>query len=131
MHKNEVTSPTPQPLLLEVVVRPVHGHVWHSLMTWNPEPTRLPGSCFSRTLQASNNGWPMEQVILLFCITYRQQMFICSSSCLPEKMCLQLNEPFSLKLVVLLFSLAISVSDVYILFAFNLLFGPAMNKLKV
>ena len=30
MQKNEVTSLNVQPLILKVVVRPVHGHVWHS-----------------------------------------------------------------------------------------------------
>ena len=35
MQENEVTSPNVQPLTLKVVVRPVHGHVWHSLRTQN------------------------------------------------------------------------------------------------
>ena len=33
MQKNEVTSHNVQPLILKVVVRPVHGHVWRSLRT--------------------------------------------------------------------------------------------------
>ena len=48
MQENEVTSVNVQPLTLKVVVRPVHGHVWHSPRTQNQKPTRLPGSCFCR-----------------------------------------------------------------------------------
>ena len=33
MQENEVTSANVQPLTLKVVVRPIHGHVWHSLRT--------------------------------------------------------------------------------------------------
>ena len=33
MQENEVTSDNVQPLTLKVVVRPIHGHVWHSLRT--------------------------------------------------------------------------------------------------
>ena len=35
MQESEVTSLNVQPLTLKVVVRPVHGHVWHSPRTQN------------------------------------------------------------------------------------------------
>ena len=35
MQKNEITSLNVQPLILKVVVRPVHRHVWHSPRTQN------------------------------------------------------------------------------------------------
>ena len=44
-------------------------------------------------------------------------------------MCLQINKPFSPKLVVTLFSSAISAQDMYTIY--NTLFGPAMNKPNV
>ena len=46
MQENEVTSVNVQPLTLKVVVRPMHGHVWHSPRTQNQKPTRLPSSRF-------------------------------------------------------------------------------------
>ena len=47
MQENEVTSVNVQSLTLKVVVRPVHGHVWHSPRTQNQKPTRLTSSrCF-------------------------------------------------------------------------------------
>ena len=62
MHENEVTSLNVQPLILKVVVRPVHGHVWHSPRTQDQKPTRLPGSRFFLMLQASDSGWTMEKL---------------------------------------------------------------------
>ena len=47
MQEHEVISLNVQPLILKVVVRPIHGHVWHSPRTQNQKPTRLPGSRFS------------------------------------------------------------------------------------
>ena len=35
VQKNQVTSLNVQPLTLKVVVRPIHGHVWHSPKTQN------------------------------------------------------------------------------------------------
>ena len=62
MQKNEVTSVNVQPLTLKVVVRPVHGHVWHSPRTQNQKPTRLPSSRFFYMPQASYNGWTIGKL---------------------------------------------------------------------
>ena len=35
MQENQVASLSIQPLTLKVVVRPIHGHVWHSPWTLN------------------------------------------------------------------------------------------------
>ena len=48
IQKNEVTSHNIQPLILKVVVRPIHGHVWHSPRTLYQSQARLPSSRFSR-----------------------------------------------------------------------------------
>ena len=47
MQENHVTSVNVQPLILKVVVRPIHRHVWHSPRTQNRKPAWLPGSRFS------------------------------------------------------------------------------------
>ena len=70
MQKNEVTSVNVQSLTLKVVVRPVHGDVWHSPRTQNQKPTRLPSSrfffvfflFFFQMPQASYNGWTMGKL---------------------------------------------------------------------
>ena len=44
-----MTSANVQPLTLKVVVRPIHGHVWHSLVKngYKLPMTTIPPSCFS------------------------------------------------------------------------------------
>ena len=56
-------------------------------------------------LQASNNGWPAHGGSHLIILHH----FSVTNVYLPKQMCLQLNKPFSLKLMVLLFSLALPI----------------------
>ena len=93
MQKNEVTSLNAQPLLLKVVVRPVHGHFWHSPWTQNPKPTRLPGSRFRRGYKHPTmvGSWGSHLIILQHFLT---TIVYCSNNCLLKLMCLQINKPF-------------------------------------
>ena len=67
MQKNEVTSLNAQPLLLKVVVRPVHGHVWHNPRIKNPKPTRLPGLVVFLDATSIQQWLDNREVISLFC----------------------------------------------------------------
>ena len=51
MQENEVTSVNVQPLTPKVVVRPVHGHVWHSPRTQNQSQHGYLVVAFSRCLK--------------------------------------------------------------------------------
>ena len=79
MQKNEVTSLNVQPLILKVVIRPVHGHVWHSLRT---QKQNQHGYLVVVFLDATSiQQWlDHEEVISLFYITTWQQVFICGSN---------------------------------------------------
>ena len=81
VQKNEVTSVNVQPLTLKVVVRPVHGHVWHSPRTQNQSQHGYLVVVFldaTSILQWLNH----REVISLFYITTWQQLIICGSNCL-------------------------------------------------
>ena len=81
MQENEVTSLNVQPLTLKVVVRPVHGHVWHSPRTQNQSQhgylavVFLDATCIQQWL---DHG----EVIALFYIITWQQLFIYGNNCL-------------------------------------------------
>ena len=57
---NEITSLNMQPLILKVVVWPVHRHVWQSPRTWNQKPTRLPGGRFYRCYKHPTMAGPQR-----------------------------------------------------------------------
>ena len=67
MQKNEETSLNVQPLILKVMVGPVHRHVWHSPRTQNQsQHTRLPDSriyrCYTHRTMAG--PWVFHLIIL-------------------------------------------------------------------
>ena len=68
MQENQVASFNVQPLILKVVVRPVHGHVWHSPWTLNQSQHGYLVVVFldaTSILQWLDHG----EAISLFCIT--------------------------------------------------------------
>ena len=81
MQKNEVTSLNVQPLILKIVVRPIHGHVWHSPRTQNQSQHGYLVVVFQ---DATNIQQWLDhgEVISLFYIATWQQLFICGSNCL-------------------------------------------------
>ena len=80
MQESEVTTHNVQPLTLEVMVRPIPGHVWHSARTQNQSQHGYVVVAFSGCFMHPK-GLDHGDVISLFYIITRQQLFICSSNC--------------------------------------------------
>ena len=81
MQENEVTSVNVQPLTPKVVVRPVHGHVWHSLRTQIKSQQGYLVVIFSRCHKHLTmvGPWGGQLIILHY---YWQQLLVCGSNCL-------------------------------------------------
>ena len=97
MQRNQVASLNVQPLTLKVVVRPVHGHVWHSPWTLNQSQH---GYLVVVFLDATSilKWLDHREAISFFYITTDNNCLFAVAIAYISK-CLQINKPISPKLV--------------------------------
>ena len=128
MQENQVASLYLQPFTLKVVVRPIHGHIWHSPWMLNQSQHGYLVVIFLDVTSILQWLDYWEAISLFYITTDNNCLFAVEIAYISKCVC-KITNPVSPKLVIILLSSAISAYDMCTIS--NTLFFSAMNKPKV